>query len=90
MEEKIDATPAEMAKAFNEWMRRYIEEPERFEVEFRAVKAFEAAEAEDQEPSYGRECTAYLQAILNEHRGAKAGSNVETPDVGAPAPPVVP
>lgn len=81
MEEKIDATPSEMAKAFNEWMRRYIEEPERFAHELKSVRAFEKAQAEGQEPDYGTDCTSYLCAILTEYRGA---TNDETTDVGGP------
>jgi len=76
MQEKIETTPSEMAKAFNEWMRRYIEEPERFAHELKSVRAFEKAEAEGQEPDYGADCTSYLSAILNEQRGAMS-------DVGA-------
>ena len=53
-------TNLEMAAAFNEWMRRFIEEPERFEVEFRQVNAFLADEKAGQEPSYGHGATEYL------------------------------
>lgn len=86
MEEKIEATPTEMAKAFNEWMRRYIEEPERFEHEMKSVRAFEKAEAAGQEPDYGTNCTGYLRAILNEQRGTEGAVHVDKPDVGIPPP----
>lgn len=66
MEERIDCSKSAMVKAFNEWMRRYIEEPERFQAEFRSVKSFEADEKAGREPSYGDDCTSYLQKILNE------------------------
>jgi hypothetical protein len=49
-----------LADAFNEWMRRYIEEPERFEREIQTVRQFMSAMADGKEPSYGDECAAYL------------------------------
>lgn len=55
-----------MAKAFNEWMRRYIEEPERFEREFRAVENFKREESEGAEPSYGEACAAYMAQLAGE------------------------
>lgn len=84
MEEKIEALPSEMAKAFNEWMRRYIEEPERFAHELKSVRAFEKAEAEGQEPDYGTDCTSYLCAILREVEAGLVGAHGEKTDVGAP------
>lgn len=50
---RVDVATAELAKAFNEWMRRYIENPEQFEAEFRSVKSFEVAAAKGEEPDYG-------------------------------------
>ena len=55
-----------MAKAFNEWMRRYIEEPETFKAEFRTVIEFQQAEANGKEPTYGDNCTAYLCRIAEQ------------------------
>jgi hypothetical protein len=52
-----------MAKAFNEWMRRYIEEPSRFMREFESVSKFEKEEAEGKEPTYGDSCASYLTKI---------------------------
>lgn len=63
--ERIDVPIRDIAKAFNEWMRRYIEEPERFEAEFRSVQAFQAAELREQEPDYGTACTAYLIELMS-------------------------
>jgi hypothetical protein len=85
-EKKIEATESEMAQAFNEWMRRYIEEPERFAHELKSVRAFEKAESEGQEPDYGADSTSYLCAILDEHRRRNAGAHEETTNVGAPPP----
>ncbi len=55
-----------MAHAFNEWMRRYTEEPERFEREFRSVEQFKHEESEGKEPTYGETCAAYLQELMVE------------------------
>ena len=55
-----------MVKAFNEWMRRYIEEPGKFKAEFQAVMGFVRAEANGEEPTYGDNCTAYLHKLGEE------------------------
>lgn len=55
-----------MIKCFNEWMRRFIEEPDRFEHEFETVGAFVRAEADGVEPSYGQTCTAYMNRLAAE------------------------
>ena len=55
-----------MARAFNEWMRRYIEEPEKFKVEFQTVIEFQRAKANGEEPTYGDNCTAYLCGIAEQ------------------------
>ena len=55
-----------MTKAFNEWMRRYTEDPERFLREFQVVAQFQADQQNGGEPSYGRECAAYFTSLLNE------------------------
>lgn len=55
-----------IAKAFNEWMRRYTETPKEFEAEFESVIAFLKEQNEGKEPSYGEECAEYLFKICNE------------------------
>ncbi len=57
-----------VARAFNEWMRRYIQEPERFEAEFQTVLDFMADEDEGKEPDYGSAQAAYLQQLIDELR----------------------
>lgn len=57
-------TNEQMARAFNEWMRRYTEEPEVFEAEFRSVGRFLTEQAGGEEPSYGQACAAYMEEIL--------------------------
>ncbi|AEH88156.1 hypothetical protein [Mesorhizobium opportunistum] len=59
-------TNAQMATCFNEWMRRFIEEPERFEREFKSVNEFLADEAAGREPTYGETCTVYMQQLATE------------------------
>jgi hypothetical protein len=56
-------TDEQMAKALNEWMRRYIDEPDRFIAEFKTVMDFLQQEASGQEPSYGDHCVAYMHEI---------------------------
>lgn len=59
-------TNAQMAKAFNEWMRRFIQEPSRFEREFATVNGFLEDEAKGREPTYGEVATSYLTQIARE------------------------
>lgn len=68
---------ADMARAFNEWMRRYTDEPERFEREFETVGDF-LATPDGETPTYGATCAAYLLQIRDELRASadaeKAGA----------------
>lgn len=59
-------TNAQMAKCFNEWMRRFIEEPDRFEREFETVNQFLKDENEGCEPTYGETSAAYMQELATE------------------------
>ena len=59
-------TNAQMAKCFNEWMRRFIEEPDRFAREFETVNQFLADEQDGREPSYGETSAAYMAQLANE------------------------
>lgn len=59
-------TNAQMAKCFNEWMRRYIEEPSRFAAEFQTVNEFLAQESGGIEPTYGETSAAYMQKLAVE------------------------
>lgn len=51
--------PVKVAAAFDEWMRRFIEEPQRFAREFQAVEAFNAG-------TYGETCAAYFAQLMSE------------------------
>lgn len=61
-----------MAAAFNEWMRRYIEEPERFKREWQTVGEYIQQASEGKTPSYGERSTAYFCGIIEELRAAAA------------------
>lgn len=57
---------SDMSRSSNEWMRRFIEDPEKFAREFESVTRFLAAVAEGREPDYGERCTAYQFKLLEE------------------------
>lgn len=61
-------TNAQMVKCFNEWMRRFIEEPQRFQVEFQTVNQFLKDEADGREPTYGETSAAYMSQLATEVR----------------------
>ena len=60
-----------LAPAFNEWMRRYTENPEQFEREFQAVSRYLAEKADGKKPSYGESCAAYLAELVEEMKTVK-------------------
>ena len=64
-------TDKQMAAAFNEWMRRYIEEPDKFASEWEAIKTFLAEEQEGREPTYGEQCAAYTEFLSAEAQASK-------------------
>lgn len=55
-----------LAKCFNEWMRRFIEEPDRYTREFQRVAEFQRQELAGEEPTYGQNCAAYLAELAGE------------------------
>ena len=59
-------TNAQMVKCFNEWMRRFIEEPARFQREFETVNDFLKDEAAGREPTYGETSAAYMAKLAQE------------------------
>ncbi len=59
-------TESQLTTTSNEWMRRFIEEPEKFDREFQSVTDFLKSEASGEEPSYGARCTAYQFKLLDE------------------------
>ena len=69
-----------LVAAFNEWMRRYIEEPARFRHEIETVREFLAEEQGGKEPSYGQRSAAYLLKLMEE---VGAGGDNKPPPVPA-------
>ncbi|HEV7285198.1 MAG TPA: hypothetical protein VGN75_10100 [Kaistia sp.] len=67
-------TDDQMAAAFNEWMREYTEEPEKFEAEFRTVAEFLATPS-GEAPSYGATCAAMLNAYHERLEGRGAATS---------------
>lgn len=59
-------TNEQMARCFNEWMRRFIDNPEEFEREFESVGSFLRETNEGTEPSYGEQCTAYMTDLSSQ------------------------
>ncbi len=55
-----------IARAFNEWMRRYTEDPGAFDAEFVTAGRFLQEQASGREPTYGDHCAAYLEKLLAE------------------------
>ncbi|WP_374833927.1 hypothetical protein [Paenochrobactrum pullorum] len=63
MTEHFDAYA--VAKAFNEWMRRYTESPEQFEREWETVGEYLKQQDDGVEPDYGKSCAAYLLKLID-------------------------
>ena len=53
-----------IAQAFNEWMRRYTDDPKAFAAEFQTIGDFLAQKGEGKEPDYGSHCEAYLKKLM--------------------------
>ena len=51
---------------FNEWMRRYTEDPQKFEAEFESVGQYLKEVGDGVDPSYGESCTAYILKLCDE------------------------
>lgn len=69
-------TAEEWIEAHNEWMRRFVEDPARFEHSFQTAQRFlhESAnclETDDPGPSYGASCHAYMLFLIQEEREAE-------------------
>jgi hypothetical protein len=58
--------PVRIAKAFNEWMRRYTDEPDQFQHQWETVIEFLADAHGGREPSYGETSTKYLHGLIIE------------------------
>lgn len=72
MSEARTINAPDMIRTNNEWMRRFIEEPEKFSREFQSVQEFLTDEAAGREPSYGETCAVYQFKLLDEMNAAPA------------------
>ena len=66
-----------VAEAFNEWMREYIDEPEKFEAHARSILEFVGADITGEEPSYGTSCALTLLGYIE-----KTQRPIEDPVLG--------
>jgi len=66
--DEIDLNMQDVASACDEWMRRYIEEPERFGREWQTVKQHLDEAASGKEHTYGKRCARYLVQLVAESR----------------------
>lgn len=56
----------DMARALNEWMRRYTDDPSQFLREYQMVTNYLAEIAAGVEPTYGETGAAYMLELLND------------------------
>ncbi len=68
----MDMDQEEMGRALNEWMRRYTDEPTKFEREFQTVTQYLAEVASGVEPTYGQTGAAYMRQLLDELNESRA------------------
>ncbi len=61
----------EMIAAFNEWMRRYEENPDEFESGYATIKEYLAQIGASEEPTYGQRCTAQMLRYNAELNGTE-------------------
>lgn len=59
-------TEEQMVAAFNEWMRRFTEEPEQYCREFETVHQFLCDVSDGEVPSYGVTSAAYMKQLVSE------------------------
>ncbi len=59
-------TTEQMASSFNEWMRRFTQEPDRYQREFETVSYFLQQLNGGFVPTYGAWCAGYLETISRE------------------------
>lgn len=55
----------QVAAAFNEWMREYIDEPEKFEPQARTILDFIGSDIHGETPDYGTVCALTLLRYMD-------------------------
>ncbi len=53
-----------LEEAFNEWMRQYTKEPEKFRRQWQDVTQFFEESLRGETPSYGARCVKMLEGIM--------------------------
>lgn len=59
------------AQAFDEWMRRYTEDPAAFSAEFEAVDSHRRKKPKAKASEYGIACAAFLSKLMREKPGRR-------------------
>ncbi len=54
-----------MPEAFNEWMDRYINDPQKFSLQWQDVNKHLMEKNSGKEPTYGESCSAFLAKLLD-------------------------
>jgi hypothetical protein len=57
---------AQMAACFNEWMRRFTDDPHGFQAEFQTVNQYLTDLANGVEPSYGEVCAVFMTKLAEQ------------------------
>jgi len=70
-----------LAAAFNEWQRRFIEEPDLFKEQWASIKRTLQERADGVEPSYGANCASYLESLLSEALPEEGPAPVAEPGI---------
>lgn len=55
-----------VAAGFNEWMREFTEEPEKFKRQWTSVRQFLRESEAGKTPTYGQECAAALSRYMEQ------------------------
>lgn len=74
----------EVASAFNQWMREYIDEPKKFTATVRSITEFIGADISGERPTYGTECALTLLRYLEKQH--ESGEYAESDDASTPLP----
>lgn len=74
-------TATDLPPLFNEWMRRFTEEPERFQAEFKTVQLFLAERNAGKVPTYGDECVGMLDKLRAEGKAVERAEVAISADI---------
>ncbi len=77
-DKELFASPNLLAEAFDEWMKRYIENPAAFAAEFQSVASFKSKRKGKGASDYGNSCASYLVSVMRDVALARANRAVRT------------